>query len=108
MSALYLRIEKELLNKLNESGNNGIKIATIQFAFDNTELMKLLMKRGSLITAGRYDKLCIVDSKIDQLMKAKHSRPVSSFITFETQEGYHQALDLFQKQSFMSTKNKNF
>ena len=64
-----------------------IKIAHISFAYDNKALIELLLKRGAIITAGKFKKLSEINKQIDDLMQkeeAKLERPVAAFITFET------------------------
>jgi hypothetical protein len=75
--------------------DTDIKIANINFAQDNAELLKMLALRGSLIVAGKYTKLNQVNQQIRDYMILKRNeviRPVKAFITFETQEGYERAL----------------
>jgi hypothetical protein len=85
-------LENELTRRLNSLPkvlfeDDQIKIAHISFAFDNKKLIAALMKRGSLITSGKFDKLDSVNEKIDQMAVEdadKISRPVAAYITFET------------------------
>lgn len=71
-----------------EANMDKLQIAYISFAYDNCELISLLMKRGKLIRVGHYDKLTKVDTEIDELIKSEKgrnlTRPVKSFIIFET------------------------
>ena len=36
-------------------GDNPMNIACINLAYDNSEIIKLLTKRGKLLVAGKYD-----------------------------------------------------
>lgn len=84
------------LPKINE--DIPIRIANITFGFDNAEMLDLLTQRGSLITAGKLEKLPPLNEKIDQICKDKKTeiiRPVAAFITFEHQEGKDRALMYF-------------
>jgi hypothetical protein len=59
---LSQHIEKEILIKLNAlpkimNEDNNLRIAHISFSYANREVIDLLMKRGSLITKGYYEKL---------------------------------------------------
>jgi hypothetical protein len=36
---------------------DNVDIAHISLAYDNTELIELLLKRGSFISGGKFDKL---------------------------------------------------
>jgi hypothetical protein len=52
--------------------------------------MDLLVKRGSILQKGDYDKIHELDLKIKESVKPedikKFKRPVSCYITFSTQE----------------------
>jgi len=75
----------------------SIKIANITFAFNNAKLIALLRTRGSIVAAGQFGKLPPVDVKINELKThdlQALTKPVSAFITFETQDGYERACEL--------------
>lgn len=64
-------------------------------------MLGLLTERGTLITAGKLDKIPALNEKIDELIKDKKTefiRPVAAFITFERQEGKDRALKYFISQ----------
>jgi len=92
VTTLYAMLEKEICSRLNflpkvifES--EDIRIAHISFAFDNKEIIELLLKRGVIIVDGKFTKLKEINQKIDELIikdKEKIERPVACFITFET------------------------
>ena len=94
-------ITKEMEKKLTEVPSLGfdevkhIKIASTNFAFDNAELIVLLKQRGCAITADDFDKMREIDKQINALKKEKIealTRPVSVFMTFESEEGIKRAL----------------
>lgn len=89
----------EILNKLPQvHEDTEVRIANISFGFDNTELIRMLTERGSLITKGKMDKVPELNEKIDAQAKDKRTdyiRPVAAFITFEKQEGKDRALKYF-------------
>jgi hypothetical protein len=92
VTALYASLEDEICTRLNKlpsviNDEKEIRIAHISFAYDNKELIQLLMKRGKIIIAGKFTKLKEINLKIDELIekeKDKLERPVAAFITFET------------------------
>ena len=50
-----------------------IRISNITFGFNNQELLAMLTERGTLITAGKLDKIPEVNEKIDELIKEKRT-----------------------------------
>jgi hypothetical protein len=77
-----------------------IKIANITLAFNNPELLKLLINRGSLITEGKFTKVHEYNEKIEKYVKdhkEELTKPVAAFITFEREEGKNRALQYFCK-----------
>jgi len=78
-----------------------IRVSNITFGFNNAELLGMLTERGSLITAGKLDKIPEINEKIDAIIKEKRTefiRPVAAFITFERQEGKDRAIKYFISQ----------
>ena len=76
-----------------------IKISNITLGFNNPELLKLLIKRGSMITAGKMTKIAEINEKIEKYIKEKQkelTRPVAAFITFERLEGKYRAIQYFK------------
>ena len=77
-----------------------IKISNITLGFNNPELLKLLISRGSLITSGKFTKLEEMNEKIEKYVKdhkEELTKPVAAFITFEREEGKNRALTYFCK-----------
>ena len=92
-------LENEMIEKLNKFNHviNDIKVgfANITFAYDNPELLNLLETRGQAVTSGKFDKLPAINKKLQDLKETKSNkliRPVTAFLTFNTQEGYERAL----------------
>ena len=78
-----------------------VEIASISFAFDNKELMEMLIKRGKFLSTANYIELLNLDTKIDDHFKNKEcqekiKRPVSCFITFTTQEAKARCIENFK------------
>lgn len=92
-------LSKQILVKLNKypkviEEDTDLKIANINFAYKNAELLKLLAERGALIISGQYSKLKEFNEKIEDHLNAKRdelTHPVIAYITFEKQEGYERA-----------------
>jgi hypothetical protein len=92
-------LSNQILEKLNKypkviEEDSDLKIANINFAYKNAELLKLLAERGTLIITGQYSKLKEFNEKIEDHLNAKRDElihPVTAFITFEKQEGYERA-----------------
>jgi len=73
-----------------------VKIANITFAFNNAQLIKLLKKRGGVIAEGKFFKLPAIDKEINILKEEdiqSLTKPVSAFITFETQDAFERACE---------------
>jgi len=73
-----------------ETGDARIKVANTTFAFDNAELINLLKQRGLAINADNFDLMRQIDKEINGLKQEKLAsivRPVSAFMTFESEEG---------------------
>ena len=98
-------IHNEMEGKLSKAPDLGyddhpperIEIAATTFAFQNGKLIKLLRKRGAAITADKFDTMRKLDEQINELKNTQFdalTRPVSVFMTFETEEGYQRAMNL--------------
>ena len=77
----------------------NIKISSITLGFNNPELLKLLIKRGSLITEGKMTKVAEINEKIEKYIKEHQkelTRPVAAFITFDRLEGKYRAIEYFK------------
>lgn len=73
-----------------EEAPERITIAMFTFAFDNSELINLLKKRGEAIKFERWDEMRAINNKIDEIKTKnleKFNRPVTAFLTFENEEG---------------------
>ena len=104
-------LEKQLIEKINQFDHviNNIQVgfANITFAYDNAELLKLLTVRGGLITQGKFDKLPAVNKMLQNLKETQSDkliRPVTAFLTFNTQEGYERSLRYWGPESAGKTK----
>lgn len=73
-----------------------IKIGLITFAFDNSEVILGLKKRGNYIKKENWDKLSKINCKfVEEIRKVKRGeslldklqKPVACFMTMETEEG---------------------
>ena len=98
---LKTKIEKQV-NRLQEQASQKqkkkIEIAYIHLAYDNQELIKLLLKRGKLLKEAKLTKYKDVENQINELLskpenKDKFRRPVCAFVIFNQEEG----LNLVQK-----------
>ncbi|CDW71360.1 UNKNOWN [Stylonychia lemnae] len=72
-----------------------IRISMITFAFDNSDLINLLKKRGLAIQQENYNKMREINMKIDHLKQKfleKYNRPVTAFLTFENEEGINRCI----------------
>lgn len=93
-------LSKELTKRLNQQPkvlkeDTDLKIANINFAYNNAALLNLLQERGYLIIAGKYGALVDINKRIESFVYQNRDeiiRPVTAFISFETQEGYERAV----------------
>ena len=70
-------------------------VADLQLAFDNHEMMALLEKRATLLSAGKFDAANEVEGKMTELKNRKFddlTRPGYFFATFHMEHAYVQAL----------------
>ena len=61
------------------------KIACINLAYANGELINTLIERTNILNRGRTDRLNDVEGRINKMCQEKYeefSRPVTAFITF--------------------------
>ena len=68
---------------------------TIYLTFKNSELIEMLKERGELILDEKWDKVKEVETKITEYKNKELEelrRPLSAFITFETEEGINLCL----------------
>jgi len=98
-------LEKEVLAKLNPAPHvinedKDLKIANINFAYNNSKIIALLIKRGNLIIAGKYSQIKDVNKEIQHILDTERydvTRPVAAYISFEKQEGYERAQKLWPR-----------
>lgn len=67
--------------------DKDLKIAHITFSYDNERILSLLVKRGGVITEGKYEELKNINNQIDHYFDNHYHelfRPVGAFITFQT------------------------
>lgn len=62
VTCLYQYLETELTRRLNYlpaviREDRDIKVAHITFAYDNKNLIKMLLDRGTIIAKGKFNKL---------------------------------------------------
>jgi hypothetical protein len=82
--------------------DTDLKIANVNFAFSNNKLLALLQQRGTMIVAGKYGSLAEVNKQIETCVYQNRDeiiRPVTAFISFETQEGYERAVKAWTLES---------
>ena len=72
-----------------------MKIANINFAYSNAAVLSLLHERGTLIIAGKYGSVMEVNIRIESFVyqnKDEIQKPVTAFISFDSQEGFERAI----------------
>lgn len=85
-------------------------VADIQFAYDNHELIALLRKRGAAITKLDFNKMEELDNELTIMVKENYiklTRPVCAFITFESDDGYNEALSYSKKSIFKQIQGES-
>lgn len=104
-----LYIKDELETRINELPDQGYdeadqqgykkKIAQITFAYENSLIINQLAKRGTYLKEEKWNKVKEVEDKIITDLTAEDSplldlqqKPVSVFVSFETEEGVARAL----------------
>jgi hypothetical protein len=74
---------------------DDVEVACVTFAYDNVEVIDLLLERGSHISSGEFDKFVKAQNKITTVIDRKFEqlvRPVKAFVTFTTQEAAERCL----------------
>ena len=69
----------------------NVRVANINFSFDNASLLNLLMERGEAIARDDREKVGTLDETIDVDLKENYetySVPRFAFVTFEDEEAY--------------------
>lgn len=85
-----------------ESHEDDVKIANINFAYSNDEVIALLRKRGKAVIVQKEMQEKKIDAEIEkelQTNKRDLIAPVSAFITFETEKGHDLALNMYPELS---------
>ena len=85
-----------------DEDRTNVKVSAINFAYDNYELIALLRARGAAITSLDFDKMRLLQNQLKEMVKdhdmyVKLTRPVCAFITFESDDGYNEALSYSKK-----------
>jgi hypothetical protein len=103
LSSFKAFLKQEIENQVEQlphsfaaSKSSKIKVADINFAYDNGSLIKLLRRRGSVLKSGKSSKQ--IDNKIYENIEAnfdKYRRPVIAFVLFEDQEGQQRCFEHF-------------
>ena len=83
-------------HELNGDENVKTQIVDIVLSCNNHEIIKLLKKRGKLISKMKFAKVEKINAKINDYAKKWQitSRPLEAFITFNTEEDHSAALKL--------------
>ena len=83
--------------------SENIKIADMQFAYNNSALIHALRERGSYIALQQFDKVQQQDGVINNLFKDFESmtRPTAAFITFEEEDAAIIAMKLNTEQRLL-------
>ena len=82
-----------------QGDKDHVRIAMITFASDNGQLIRWLKKRGQCIKdedwcgLGKCNEFITKQLKNDKDLLEKLQRPCTAFVTFETEEGFHRALN---------------
>lgn len=94
-SWLKQNIESAILQLPNQDYDDTapqeIKVAIIQFAYENAKVIKFLLQRGEAIKAQDWELVSKIDADINLYKKTHISKlmtPKSAFITFESEEGF--------------------
>jgi len=98
MSVLKNRIEKQVSQaKYVLEETDDIKVANINYSFNNHKMIQLLCERGTAIANHNLEEKKEIEKKIHELEKEDFdeiSTPALAFVTFETQEGYERAIKI--------------
>jgi hypothetical protein len=103
MRALELDIEmRDDPYRMNQD-DVEVKVATVQFAYNNSQVINWLKERGDSIKAEDWPRLEAINDRIRQSLKGDQEfldtlqRPCTAFITFETADGIEQAVQYNQQ-----------
>ena len=91
---------------------DSVVVKDVQFAYKNYEVINLLKTRGYAITYCDWKKVEECDQKLTQLVQDGDkfdslTRPVCAFITFESDDGYIEALSYSKKLNWSLTSDKD-
>ena len=73
------------------------KVADLQLAFDNAELLRLLEQRANFLKAAKFDEANEVEEKLTQLKNEnfeKFMRPNTFYVTFKYEDTLIKALEM--------------
>jgi hypothetical protein len=82
------KLPKSFCKNINK--NPKIRVASIQFGYDNEQVIKMMRKRGGFFIQGKGEKGDALEKKIFSHIEQnyeKNIRPVTAYVLFETQEG---------------------
>lgn len=87
-----------------------VVVKDIQFAYNNHEVINLLKTRGYAITTCNWKKVEECDQLLTKLVQDGDkfdslTRPVCAFITFESDDGYIEALRYSKKMNWSLTSD---
>ena len=66
----------------------NVRIVTINFSFENGELIEMLKERGEALRECKWEEVKKIEKEVEHLKNhnfEKLTRPISAFITFETE-----------------------
>ena len=66
----------------------NVSIVTINFTYENGELIEMLKERGEALRECKWDEVKKIEKEVDQLKNhhfEKLTRPISAFVTFESE-----------------------
>jgi hypothetical protein len=85
-------------------------VKDIQFAYNNYEVIAILKKRGYAISQCQWDMVKQFDNQLTEYVKneenySKLTVPACAFITFESDDGFGEALNYSKRSSWWANKN---
>ena len=82
-------------------------VADLVFAFNNGEMLKLLIKRASCLNSAKFDKAKLIEEQLTQIKNEKYEqlvKPIYFYCTFKERAGCQRALEK-KKLKFMDKKH---
>ena len=70
---------------LKDDLDGSTDVVDVSVAYDNSEMLKLLQKRGTVLGAGQFSKYDEVEKEINDMLENDHAKittPVKAFIIF--------------------------